>query len=124
MRPLDPLQQSYFDQAVAARPAWVNSRPKRGVAVFAVGLLATVAVAGLGLLFDAPWVVPTAVVGTLVLALVVLAVLIQPDRLTAALIRNTYPSQEDFQRGVSSFQIDGGRVPKPDEKPPPPYWRQ
>lgn len=124
VRPLDPVQQGYFEQAAAGRPAWVNSRSKRGAAALLTGALTTAAVAGLGVVLDASWIVPTSIVGCLALLLVGAAILVQPDRLTAALIRNTYPSAEDFQRGVSSFQIDGGRVPRPDEKPPPPYWRR
>jgi hypothetical protein len=118
------VQQRHFDEAVATRPAWVNSRSKRGLAALVIGAVTTAAVAGLGLLLNAPWLVPTAVVGGLALVLVVAAVIVEPDRITIALIRNSYPSQEDFRRGVLSFQVDGGRVPKPGEKPPPPYWHE
>lgn len=69
------------------------------------------------------WPIPVSLALLVTTAVTIYLARQEPDDVLAAIIRSNHPSADAYRRGVSAFQINGGRVPKPGEKPAPPYWR-
>ena len=116
------MQQRQFEEIRAHAP-WFKSR--RGMTLY--GLFMGVATFGAGavgmIAAGAPWLV----VGGLAIAGIAVVTYYmatrQPDEFLAKSVRRNFPDAETLRRGAAAFQVNGGRVPKADEKPPPPYWR-
>lgn len=123
VEPLDKLQQHEFELARAARAPWMKSR--RGLAAwgFVLGGLTTGAMVAGWVAAGGAWPIPVLVALVVTVCIAVYLGRQDPDAVLAMVIRSQHPSAEAYRRGVSAFQLAGGRVPKPGEKPSPPYWR-
>jgi hypothetical protein len=127
VRPLDVAQQREADRVRAEAAPWVRTTWGRSLVglLLVGGLLGAVPV---GAAFaGAPWwpvVLPAAVLAVVgASAGAVVCARMRAERLIEFFIRSQLPSQEAMDRGLSAFQIDGGRVPPPGEEPASPYWR-
>lgn len=121
MKPLDDEQQRYL--AALRQGATIKSRRGAFLYGFCIGgatlggLAVGAAVAG-----DVPW--PLLGVGVLFVAAIcgAAAARIGPEGILQYLVRSQMPSRASLDKGVSSYQIDGGRAWKIGEKPPKKYW--
>jgi hypothetical protein len=77
---------------------------------------------GIGIAADVTWLLLAAC--TLLMTLICGAVgaWVGPERVMRYMVRSQLASKASLDKGVSSFQIDGGRAWKIGEKAPPKYW--
>jgi hypothetical protein len=120
---VEPLDRQQVQRAAEIRQAtWIRS-PR---ACFLFGTMAGLALgadvaAGL-IVSGVPWWLPTSIVVVVALLLGLGAAKLGPDRLLEHMVRSQLPSAADYERGLSAYQRDGGRVWKIGEKPAPKYW--
>ncbi len=123
VEPLDELQRREFEFALAHQPRWMATRQGTAAVGLVLGGGTSGAAAAGWVAAGGAWAIPVFITVVVAVCLAVYLGRQGPDAVLAMIIRSQHPSADAYRRGVSAFQLAGGRVPKPGEKPPPPYWR-